>query len=425
MPTYRKEASDAHRANVEIFGDVILTSPWHHRLFAIGGALLGLALILVLAFGQYSRRITAAGQLLPEQGVVRLYSQTGGTLRQALFREGEKVPEGALLFKLANQRFGADGRDANSRLLGTIAARSDALERELLAQESLARFEENTLKGKIETLVKSERNLREQTAIVAEKLRIAKEAEINFGKLTQSGYISGEQYRQKQQEVLAQSLALTVLQRQAQELDEALSSARRDLQALPLKQENTRSALYRSYQESRADLVTETAARESAVVAPLAGKLTAVMVKPGGQVAPGQLLGTLVPSDSPLQAHLYVPSHGIGFITVGARVHLRYRAYPYQKYGQATGIVTDISATSLRADELDNNTKIGELSNVTGAEPVYRVRVTLASQYVAMQGRRFELLAGALFDADIVLDRKPLYRWILDPVEKFSNSQNL
>jgi hypothetical protein len=43
---------------------------------------------------------------------------------------------------------------------------------------------------------------------------------------------------------------------------------------------------------------------------------------------------------------------------------------------------------------------------------------------VQAQGRAIPLLAGALLDADIMLDRKPLYQWVLDPVGKFLTSQN-
>jgi membrane fusion protein len=184
------------------------------------------------------------------------------------------------------------------------------------------------------------------------------------------------------------------LQKQWQEARDERATLQRQLAALPLQQANARSALYRTLQETEHELLETAARREFSVVAPVDGKVTALTAKPGSLIAPGQVLGTLVPAGAELEAILYVPSHGIGFIERGARVSLRYRAYPYQKYGQATGTVTDISAASLRPDELDNGVRISELSPDLGNVPVYRIRVRLTDQQVSANGKRFDLLPG-------------------------------
>ena len=49
-------------------------------------------------------------------------------------------------------------------------------------------------------------------------------------------------------------------------------------------------------------------------------------------------------------------------------------------------------------------------------EPAYRVTVALDLQSVKAYGQDFALQAGMLLDANIWLDRRKLYQWLLDPL---------
>ena len=49
-------------------------------------------------------------------------------------------------------------------------------------------------------------------------------------------------------------------------------------------------------------------------------------------------------------------------------------------------------------------------------EPAYRVTVVLESQVVKAYGQDLPLQAGMIVDADIWLDRRRLYEWVLDPL---------
>lgn len=425
VPQFRKEVTQAQRENAAMFGDVFLGSPMHHRLYAVVGAAIGIGVVLLLVFGQYSRRISVPGQLLPEQGVIRLSAQASGTVVAAQVAEGAAVGAGATLFRLANHRYGSDGADANVNLAAAITARRDALARELQSTEAIQASEGAALRQRLASLERQQETLRRQHALAVERQKLTRQALDKFKKLAETGYLSGEQVLQKEGTLLEQVQVAVALETQLEELGQQIDSARKEQLALPLKHANARSALSRSYDEVRQELVEQDAFKGAAIVAPVAGKVTAIMAKPGSVVAPGQLVATLIPAGARLQANLYVPSHGIGFVRPGARVYLRYRAFPYQKFGQAAGTIVDVAAASIRPDELDNSIKAAELSTVNNNEPLYRVRVALDSQRVQAEGRDIDLLAGGLLDADIILDRKPLYQWIFDPIGKFTRSMSL
>jgi membrane fusion protein len=55
-------------------------------------------------------------------------------------------------------------------------------------------------------------------------------------------------------------------------------------------------------------------------------------------------------------------------------------------------------------------------------EPVYRVVASLDAQSVRAFGRLYPLQAGMLLEADIVLERRSLLEWILEPLYSVSGA---
>lgn len=93
---------------------------------------------------------------------------------------------------------------------------------------------------------------------------------------------------------------------------------------------------------------------------------------------------------------------------------MRYRAFPYQKFGQHLGRVRDVSRSAVSP---------GEVSRHLGQdikEPRYRVIVALDGQSVLAYGQEEMLRPGMTLDADILLDRRRLIEWVLEPLFGFA-----
>jgi membrane fusion protein len=57
------------------------------------------------------------------------------------------------------------------------------------------------------------------------------------------------------------------------------------------------------------------------------------------------------------------------------------------------------------------------LSNLYGSrEPFYRINVSLARQTVTAYGEAVPLQPGMLLEADVVLERRRLVEWMLEPL---------
>jgi membrane fusion protein len=117
---------------------------------------------------------------------------------------------------------------------------------------------------------------------------------------------------------------------------------------------------------------------------------------------------SILPEESKLEGLLYVPSRAVGFVETGNKVLMRYQAYPYQKFGQYSGTVREIARTALQPDELK---LLG-----TPEETYYRIVVTLDAPYVMAYGKQVPLQDGMQLEADILLDTRKLYEWVLEPL---------
>ena len=112
-----------------------------------------------------------------------------------------------------------------------------------------------------------------------------------------------------------------------------------ELRALPLRHQAQLAELERNRLGVEQELAESESLRQLVIHAPQAGVVTAIVAEAGQTADPGRALLSIVPAGAVLQAHLYAPSRAIGFIRVGDTVRLRYQAYPYQKFGQAQGVV--------------------------------------------------------------------------------------
>lgn len=230
--------------------------------------------------------------------------------------------------------------------------------------------------------------------------------------LRSKGYVSVFQIEQQNSALLEAETQYKTLVRQALELHQSIDAAEVQLAQLPLDAVTHRNAIERQLADVRQSMAQNELQRATVLRAPRDGTISAVLMKEGQMVAAGQSLLSELPAGSLLQAQLLVPSRAIGFIAPGSRVVLRYQAFPYQKFGQQYGEVTDISRSALSPSEI--SALVGQA--VQQAEPLYRVQVALDSQRVMAFGKAEPVRPGMALDADILMERRSLIEWVFEPL---------
>jgi membrane fusion protein len=73
--------------------------------------------------------------------------------------------------------------------------------------------------------------------------------------------------------------------------------------------------------------------------------------------------------------------------------------------------------------------QLAGLTSLTGVaagaatEPIYRITVRLASQTVTAYGAQVPLQPGMTLEADVALERRRLFEWVLDPLYAVTGRQ--
>ncbi|MFA0026907.1 HlyD family efflux transporter periplasmic adaptor subunit, partial [Vibrio sp. 10N.261.49.A5] len=132
----------------------------------------------------------------------------------------------------------------------------------------------------------------------------------------------------------------------------------------------------------------------------------------------GQPLLVVIPEgEEPVVVELYAPSRSIGFIKEGQNVRLRFDAFPYEKFGVQQGVVDSISKSAVSADMLPNSPLIqSQISRTYGGVGLYQVRVTLEKPTITVYGDEQTFVPGMTLTADIELDTRKVYEWLLEPL---------
>ena len=126
----------------------------------------------------------------------------------------------------------------------------------------------------------------------------------------------------------------------------------------------------------------------------------------------GAPVATIIPAGETLDVHLFVTSSAVGFIKPGQAVRLRYDAYPYQKFGQYAGTVTEVVGADIPGRDLTN--RFPQLADKGPA--FFRVTVRPGAMHVLGYGKQFPLRPGMTLMADVRLENKRLIEWIFDPL---------
>ena len=402
-------------------GTVLLVPRVSHTVLAEFVALIVAGIVGLFAFGEYTRKARIDGWLAPEAGLIEIVPPQSGVLTRLEAREGLEVAAGAPLAVVSAERqselFGA----TQVTVLRQLRAQRDSLVGERRRHEVLFSQQEATLGARLRATEAEAAELAREEGLQRDRLALAERAAERQRGLRDRAIATEQNLLEAEQDALDQAVALQALERNRATLGHARLEIEAERDALPLRRAMQLADTDRAIAALDQALAEAEAAREIVITAPEAGTVTGLRAASGSSVGPDAPLMTLVPAGARLEARLYGPSRAIGFIRPGQRVRLRYEAFPHQKFGQYDGVVRSVSRSTVGSAELAGDG--AALPGLTAGEPVYRVTVDLAAQTATAYGEPVALQPGMQLEADVLIETRRLYQWVLDPLYSLSGSQ--
>jgi membrane fusion protein len=404
---FRREAVDFHQQHLR-WGDVAAMQPLSTKVMTWFLLTVMAVLIVFLFVFQYARKETAIGYLTPTKGTAKIFVPRRGAIREVHVGDGDAVAEGHPLLTVETDQIAADGSDLNAEVLATLLAQKENLGKNIGAEEERAHSEKERLASLVRGLeaeiaqFEAQRKLQgERLSIVGSELEAAKD-------LRAKGYMTAIEHRKRQIAVLEQQQVHRGLDQQIAGKQNQLTEARFSLSQLPTVMDQKVQSL-RNELAATEQRVAEIKSRSAYVIrAPISGRVSTLLATVGQNADPQRLQLEIIPEDAVLHAELFVPARAIGFVQAGLPIRILYDAFPYQHFGTHRGHIVKTSQTILTSADAGGPIKL--------TEPAYRVTAALDRPDVDAYGQKIALQPDMLLKADIILERRSLLSWLLNPL---------
>ena len=406
---FRHEALEFQQINRQ-WGQVSLLQPLSTKVTGwFIACAVGLAVVFLFV-APYARKETVAGYLRPSAGTAKIFAAQQGTIKDVYVKEGQEVEEGQPLLAVETSQIAANGQDVNMSMLATLQSQREMLETQIAAEERRMHSEQARLTAMLNGLKTEIGELNAQIEVQAEQIRLSNDLVSSVTGLRAKGLISELEYRQRELAALERKQKLNSLKQQLASRQNQVTETRYSLEQLPTvtagKMQGLRSELATTEQR-----IAEIGGRRAYEIrAPSSGRISTLQATIGQFADSRRPQMEIIPRDSALVVQLFVPARAIGFVRPGQEVRILYEAFPYQQFGTYDGRVDEVSQTIL--------TKSDTSGPIDLKEPAYRVIATLDRPDIDAYGKRVPLQADMLLNADIILEKRSLMRWLLDPLLK-------
>lgn len=406
---FRKECIEHNKPT--LIGQIMLTSPFSVNLIIIFFILIFIAIIYLFVFFEYGRKINVKGALLPKEGVITILPSENSIVDQVLVKENQEVKMGEPLFILRNLKY---------------STTYDAVKKYLLSRKNSLTIEHNLQleqnRVKIISAQQTKKNLEEEKKILeaqivvqTEKVQITDDILEKYNRLYSVNAVSEIEFNNRRSESLDQKSLLFDLEQKLASVNRYINDLETELLQIPLEEQKEISIFENEIEAIEKELVENNAFKFTTVFAPKDGIIGNILVSKGQSVYENMLMATVLPNNPTLEANLFIPSSAIGFIEEGLSVSLRYDAFPYQKFGQQSGIVIDVANNAIHSSELKS---LGIYSQLFSNEKdtYYRIKVKLNNQDILAYGKHYPLKIGMSLESNIILDKRKIYEWIFEPL---------
>lgn len=381
----------------------------------------GLMIVAVVAamfLGQLARTESVRGYVSAASGLTRLDAQAPGIVREIDVKQGDAVKRGQRLMQLQLREQTTGGVSTVTANLRSLQERQTILKRD---QARLSEFLTSTRGDQAET----ERNVAgvvkafdEQEKTLKNGLQQQEEMVARVDSYLKQGYATRESLNSQRRIALDYSRQIAELRARRAELKQETAERLRAQRTNVTEKSGQLAATENELASLGAQITGTSAQSRLDIVAPIDGQVAGLFVEPGASVSADQVLAILGEAGAEPSIVLEVPARAIGLAKIGQDVVLKYDAFPFKTFGIARGTITAISGTPLRSPTVAMATA-GDIvidAATANRQSTYRVEVKPNATTVRAYGVDEPIRIGSTLSADIVVEKRRLIDWMLDPI---------
>lgn len=372
------------------------------------------SLLAFVIFGTYTRRVNVTGEISTWPRAANVYSNIQGVVVKQFVTEGQVIGVGDPIYQIDVSK---------STQKGVI---SENQRRDINNQIERIQQIINRLKtSKYSTLDMLEKQRSQYSEALKKSSDIIQRAQngIDIMKKNMNNY---EDYHKKgliNKDQLTNQVAI-YYQQQNNLLSLSSLNEQNALQITSLESQiHTQSAEFDNqiYQmelqrfELEKELLTNDAESSIIIRALASGRVDSLSVTPGQMVSAGDSLLQIIPQNiNHYHLILWVPNSSIPYLSPDDRVNIRYEAFPFERFGQFSGLISVISRSPASQQEMLTYRGAPNSVQADGV-PYYKVIVTPYKQKVSYNTKSLNLENGMKAQVTLFLETRKIYQWMLTP----------
>ena len=388
-------------------------------------AFFGIFIVLLLVglfVGEFAKQEAVRGYVSSTTGLTRVLTPRSGTVETVAVAEGETVEAGQVILSVAVTQVATGGTTTTEVERQSLESRLATIRDELRRIEQIEKQValEKAALGSDTQAVLSSLDAQEKQVKIA--LAQEEEAAARFKKLVDKGLATRDRLDGHRRTAMEYGRQLTEIGVKRTEVRRMQTERQRTIDELVSGKTGTRATLKNEALEIEARLGEAKAGAKIDIVAPRSGKLSAITVGPGASVNTGDVVAAIGDGGAQdLVVILDAPSSAVGLIQPGQRVVLKYDAFPYKTFGIYRGTVHSVSSAT--SDDLNSaeakktRTAAAPLARVAPVQQsTFRIMVKPDQTTVSAYGVERPIQLGSTLTADIVVERRRLIDWVIDPI---------
>ncbi len=371
---------------------------------------------------------TASGQIIPSGYIQNIQHLDGGIIQDIMVEDGQLVEKGQPLLKLDATNAEADLGQMKSRQT-TLRLQAERLrsfatgnlsnsknhtltaeELEILrSMEESRATQQDVLRDQLAQREKELEGIKSTRAMLEKNVVLMKrEYDINR-RMTARGSGSQIQEMTSERELNALRGQLSETMSQEKRAYDGINEARNRLQSLDagLKEEamKTLGQVEGELAETTKSIAKlENTSQRTTITSPVRGLVKGLNVHTiGSVVEPGRVLMEIVPVEEELMVEALISPADIGNLEKGQEVKVKVSAYDFARYGNISGEIDKISASTFQSED---------------GQSFYKAKVKLSRNYVGTNIGKNQILPGMTVQADIVTGKKTVLEYLLKPIHQ-------
>ena len=376
-------------------------------------ALLVVVIIFGLWFVSFSKQEAIRGYVTATTGVTTLTTRFTGVIAKVWVAQGERVTKGQKLVTIRREQAVNDGAaltetsiEAMRQQRANLVAEVERLDAFLAGDGGDRAAFDRDQQALEASLAEQERQvlqvIAEQDALVA---RIKRQVD--------QGYATRETLTRYQQTAIEYARQLSEIRIRRTELGASLVDRRRSLDLTATDASNRRAELQNQIQTLDVNLRFAGAEGEVDILSPVDAQVATLHLREGSSVTEKSPVVSLAAPDAPILIALAAQSKSVGLINVGDRVVLKYDAFPYKTFGIHYGTVASVSKSALNLPPLPGTERTDPREP---PQSNFLVEVVPERTTIDAYGEERPILIGSTLTADVVVERRRLIEWVLDPI---------